>query len=127
MYKTINENTVQRLQDGAFIPRDATNADWIAYTVWLDGGGVPQPSNDALSIPQSVSRYQARAALLAEGLLAQVEAYFSTLPESSLAKLAWLEAPTVNRTSDALADAASALGLTEEQVDALFLSAITFE
>ncbi|MNV29977.1 hypothetical protein D3C71_1212270 [compost metagenome] len=127
MYKIINENMIQRLADGANIPRVEDNTDYRVFLEWEAAGGVIEPpSADPAYVPGSVSRYQARAALLEAGLLDDVEAYFESLPDSSLAKLAWKEAPTVNRTSDALTTAAGILGLTDERLDALFLRAEQF-
>lgn len=84
------------------------------------------PGEPTAAVPLSVSRYQARAALLEAGMLADVEAYFSALPDTSIARLAWQEAPTVNRNSDALVAAANDLGLTDAQLDALFMRADQF-
>lgn len=127
MYKIISESTVQRISDGVFIPTSDDNMDYQAYVAWVEGGGVPDPADPApVYVPQSASRYQARAALLEAGLLDAVESHFDALPESSLDKLAWKEAPTVLRTSDAVASAAAALGITEEQLDSLFTRAAQF-
>lgn len=93
----------------------------LGLTAYVEG----EPSI-APVIPRSVTRYQARAALLEAGLLGSVEAHFSMLPDTSLDRLAWQEAPTVNRDGEALQGAAAALGLTEEQVDALFVRAVQF-
>lgn len=73
-------------------------------------------------VPSSVTRYQARVALANSGLLEQVNAYFDALPDSDTGKMAWLEAPTVERHSPALIAAAHALGLTDEQIDQLFIT-----
>jgi hypothetical protein len=117
---------IQR-DDGAFIPEDVNNIDWMAYLEWVHAGNTASPlPEQSQPIPQTVSRYQARAALLEAGLLADVEAYFAALPASSLSWLAWQEAPTVNRDSEALVSAADALGLMEAQLDSLFLRAAQF-
>jgi hypothetical protein len=76
-----------------------------------------------IPVPATVTRYQARAALLEAGLLGQVDSFFAALPDSDMGKLAWNEAPTVRRDSEALAAGAHALGLTDAQIDALFLRA----
>lgn len=73
-------------------------------------------------VPASVTRYQARVALANSGLLDQVNAYFDALADSDTGKMAWLEAPTVERNSPALIAAAHALGLTDEQIDQLFIA-----
>lgn len=34
---------VTRLEDGAVIPNDPGNADWVAFQQWQAAGGVPRP------------------------------------------------------------------------------------
>lgn len=51
MYQITADSKVQRISDGAFIPEDASNADWRDYQKWLaEGNLVPpdQPSLDQL-------------------------------------------------------------------------------
>ena len=38
---TANINIVQRTSDGAFIPNDPRNRDWVAYQAWLELGNTP--------------------------------------------------------------------------------------
>ena len=44
MYKLIalNEHGILRLSDGAFIPFDPANVDYIAYLAWIAEGNVPE-------------------------------------------------------------------------------------
>jgi hypothetical protein len=44
MYKIINENTIQRLEDGACIPKDEGNRDYRSYLEWLEQGNTPLPA-----------------------------------------------------------------------------------
>jgi hypothetical protein len=74
-------------------------------------------------IPESVTRYQARFVLAQNGLLANVNVYFASLPEDNMSRLAWDEAPTVRRDSVALITAAHAMGLTDSQIDQMFIDA----
>ena len=48
MYKKIkNDNDViQRLSDGAFIPMHESNTDYQAYLKWLDEGNTPLPADE---------------------------------------------------------------------------------
>lgn len=46
MYK-INGTGVIRLADGASIPNDPSNSDWVAYKVWCAKGNTAQPQYSA--------------------------------------------------------------------------------
>jgi len=68
-----------------------------------------------------VSRFQAKAALLSAGLLAPAEALVAG--SDALTQLAWAEAIEYRRDSPAIAALAGALGLTETDLDDLFVAA----
>ena len=74
----------------------------------------------------TVTRFQAKAALLEAGLLDQVQEYIDGPDVPFLVKLAWQEAG-FRRGSKMITDIASELGLTEEQMDNLFLQAQEIE
>ena len=40
---TPSETTIQRDEDGAFVPFDPDNRDYQAYLAWLDQGNEPNP------------------------------------------------------------------------------------
>lgn len=79
---------------------------------------VPVPT-----VPQFVSRFQARAALHLAGLLDDVEALMTAPDTPALAKLAWTDAQEFERQSPTIAALAGAVGLTEQDIDALFITA----
>lgn len=83
----------------------------------------PEPEPDP--VPETVSRFQARAALLDAGLLGAVEVALADA--GPLAQLAWAEAVEFRRTSPTIAALSAAIGLTDEQVDSLFRAAAQIE
>lgn len=76
-------------------------------------------------VPQIVSRFQAKAALLNAGLLSQVEAIIAHPATDAMTKLAWAEAIEFNRQSPTVLGLAAALTppLTSQQLDDLFIAA----
>lgn len=64
---------------------------------------------------------QARLALLAAGLLEVVEAWMAAAPPA--VRIEWEYALEIRRDWPGMTDAASALGLTDAQLDALFVAA----
>lgn len=99
---------------------DNCNTDWTYDGENFIEPVVPEPEP---YIPESVSMRQARLALLQSGLLATVDAAIASGTEAD--KITWEYATEVNR-SDALVDNLSvALGLSEQQLDELFILAST--
>lgn len=124
MYKLTNTDSILR-EDGARIPPDPENPDYATYLEWVAAGNVADPADVPVAqIPQSVTPLQARRALLAANLLPQVLA--AVAAGSQETQLAWQFANSVDRNSEFTQTLAAALNLTDEQVDALFVSAITF-
>ena len=123
MYKLSNECII-RIEDNAIIPLDGANADYIEYLNWVTEGNIPQPET---IIPQSVSRFQARAALYSAGLLSNVEAIMNDPETDMLAKIAWQDAQEFKRNSPTVIGLGAALGLSEEALDQLFVAAAAIE
>lgn len=73
------------------------------------------------AVPKSVTARQARQALLDAGLLDAVEATVAVAPRA--VQIAWEYGTTVERDSPFIAAMREQVGLTDEQVDALFVAA----
>lgn len=73
------------------------------------------------AVPVSVSRFQAKAAMLQAGMLDQVEALIAG--GDAVTQLAWAEAVEYRRDSPLINSLAAAMDMTAEQVDALFIAA----
>lgn len=73
----------------------------------------------------AVDMCQARLALLGAGLLETVDAAIAAMPgaEGEAARLQWEFRQTVRRDSQLVAQLAPVLGLSDEQLDALFTQA----
>jgi hypothetical protein len=76
-------------------------------------------------VPKSVTMRQARLALHFAGLLGNVIAIIDAMeePEKTAAKITWDFAQTVDRDFGMVPELAVALGLTEREIDNLFVTA----
>lgn len=74
-------------------------------------------------VPQTVTRFQALAALHLDGKLTAVQAIMAAPETPMLAKLAWENALTFERSSPTLLMLAAAIGMTSQDLDALFTEA----
>ena len=92
---------------------------------WRIVGEYVAPPPPPPPVPDVVSRFQAKAALSAAGLLPAVEAALADA--DPLAQLAWAEAIEFRRQSPTILALATALGLTDAQVDDLFHAAASIE
>jgi hypothetical protein len=76
-------------------------------------------------VPTSVTMRQARLAMNQAGILSQVEAALDALsePSKTVAKIEWETATIMKRNHPLVDGLAAGLGLTEAQIDALFVTA----
>lgn len=81
----------------------------------------PAVETPPLEVPQSVTPYQARKALNDAGLRSLVEAAVSAASQD--VQDAWQYGISVERSSPMIVALAGSLGMTSEQVDALFIAA----
>lgn len=78
-------------------------------------------------VPEMISMRQARLALLGAGLLANVDAAMAAMTGEAgeAARIEWGYSTTVERHQSLVLAMSAALGLTDAQVDALFVLAAT--
>lgn len=74
-------------------------------------------------VPQTVTRFQARAALHLAGLLEAVETMMQSPDTPMLARLAWQDAQVFERQSPTVLTLAEALSLSDADLDQLFIDA----
>ena len=85
---------------------------------------IPEPES---VVPDRVTMRQARLALHAAGILSQVQPAIDALPEPprTLAQIEWDYSSEVFRNREFVNMLSSQLGLTDEQIDQLFIQAAT--
>lgn len=84
--------------------------------------------NDGPDVPAVVTMRQARIALLRAGLLSQVDAAIAAMPAETggdEARITWAYGAEVRRDGPLIGQLAPGLGLTDEQIDNLFIEAAT--
>lgn len=124
------QNGFDAVIDGVphFVPEASGNRYYEAILEWVAEGGVIEPAPEPpVVVPQVVSRFQARAVLHLAGLLEQVELIMADPETDMLAKLAWQDAQEFRRDSPTLLALSATLGLTDAQLDDLFIQAATIE
>jgi hypothetical protein len=87
----------------------------------VSGPGYFEVSEPPPPVPAEVRQAQARRALLAAGLLDDVEA--AVAASSQDIQIAWEYEPNIRRDSPMIAALAPAIGLTDAQIDDLFRAA----
>lgn len=101
---------------------DDVRAGWVASG---EGFAAPEPPAAGASVPTSVTRAQAKLALLDAGLLDDVEDAIDGMQadDKRRALIEWNERDRFERESPFLMTMAGVLGLDDEALDALFVDA----
>lgn len=129
----IANGSVDNISVWSQIPSDPAMVDVTGTNIgigWNCAGGVFTPPTASVpAIQQTVSRFQAQAALFntpngAGGtLLDSVNALMAASTTPMLTKLAWQNAQVFERNSPTVATMAAAMSLTSAQLDQLFIDA----
>jgi hypothetical protein len=105
-------------------------ADWVNYRANEARDGIElappvAPVDPVLQVPQQVTMRQARLALLANGKLSSVDAAIDSLdsPERETARIEWDYSSSVERGRPLVVLLGQALGLDENALDQLFITA----
>lgn len=109
------------------VPIDGMHTELIGQHCDLTGEvAVFTPVPVVPAVPVSVSMRQAKHALLAADLLDAADQAIAEIPDATArraAQIDWTSATDVRRDWPLVASIALALGLTDQQIDALFVSA----
>lgn len=96
--------------------------EWdVAAPAWYVAPPEPEPPAPVVEVPQEVTMRQARLALFAAGLLPTVDAAVAQI--GGAAAIEWEYSGTVRRDYGLVAQLGPALGLTEAELDGLFVVA----
>jgi len=106
--------------------------DFIAANEGYTNGGMVEEEiiePEPVKQPREVALWRVKSILTLQGMAAGVEAAINQMPEpnKTVAKIAWEYAYTIDRWSETVLFAQQQLGLTDEQVDALFDAAEAIE
>lgn len=115
-------NAVTRKSDNAIIGPEDTSA-WAAYQTWLSAGNTPDPAPVELApVPPQVPMWAVRTVLQNDGLFDQAQALVEASTDNAL-KNVWEYGNDALRSSLAINALGAALGLTQAQIDQMFIAA----
>lgn len=116
----INTVEVNQIEAGMVAAQGNEGIGWL-----YDGQEFSLPPPPAPLVPQEVTMRQARLALLENGLLANVQTAINSLPEPdrTKAQIEWDYSNALQRSNAFVATLGSALGLSSQDLDDLFIQA----
>jgi hypothetical protein len=116
MYRHLDAGWVLRLTDGAHIPPEPTNRDWVEFLAWEAEGGVTNPYIPP--VPSKLTPRQFKQGLTRIGMRAAVEATVAAADQDT--KDWYFESTSFERANPVMNAMALALGKTPEDIDNLF-------
>tara|TARA_R110000782_G_scaffold263592_1_gene356302 strand:- start:812 stop:1207 length:396 start_codon:yes stop_codon:yes gene_type:complete len=115
-------NTVE-VESLDFMPNLILATDGGIGWSFVDGVLIAPVGSTEKFVPQSVSAYQAKAALFDFGIYDLVNSWINSDKADFKTKLVWENAGTFNRNSHFLEKLAPKFNLTDDQIDSLFIAA----
>ena len=126
-YQLSHDRWVLRRPDTKIPTADplSINPEYLAYQAWLAAGNVPDPPDpaEAPPVPTEVSAAQGRLALLQADALDALEAWVASQDRAT--QIEYAARGEWRRDWPLVATGATVLGLTDGQVDDLFILAAT--
>lgn len=122
MYRINTVNGDIHREDGFVITAPYDEPEYLEYAAWVQAGNSPEEfAEEPLApVPESVSRFQARAALYTAGYFDTINSMMNQESTPMLSRMAWQDAQEFRRDSALVANMGAALGLTSAQIDDLF-------
>ena len=113
--------------DGFVIGPPYDDDRYLEYASFVQSGGTAEVvfTQPIAPVPESVSRFQASAALWQMGFLDEVEDYMARETTDMMARLAWAEAQDFRRDSVFVRAVLPLLAINDAQADDLFRFAST--
>ena len=128
MYKFVSDTVVMNQDNGDFIPVDLSNTEYKAYLKWAEiEGNVAEPFVPPSTVPLYISKAQGKIALIDAGLWPQVVSFIDSISdpiEKMKAEVSLNDTYEWRRDSPFLNTAAEAIGLSSDDLDNLFKTAI---
>jgi hypothetical protein len=121
MYKHLDAGWILRVADGAHIPPEPINRDYVDFLAWEAEGGVAEPYGPP--VPASVTRRQFKQGLTRIGLRAAAEAAITASDQDT--KDWYADSLNFERSNPVMNGMAVALGKTPADIDNLFRLAVT--
>lgn len=124
MFKINTFDDSIHFEDGRVLFPPYSSVDYQEYADWVISGNSPEVYyEEYATVPEKVSRFQARAALLDSNLLDSVTSIMQSPQTPAIVKLAWEDAQEFRRDSPTVMMLGNLLGLNDAQLDELFIKA----